>query len=278
MGNFTGKEHAHPVGDVNALENSKAESGPGAAFEFQQAHGSGGGGANISTLGGMGIHGSAADGMDVEVIVGGVATHQFSNQMNSQTEELVPTVFRWEHGGRQVYITGTFNNWEHQIPMHRSGNDFAYIHNLKKGKHAFKFIVDDEWRFAPDQPTVADIEGRINNFIDVSDFQAYTGDDDYLTEKQKVQDDVGETYSRIRPELDEYTKEPPPLPPHLRHIILNKVPPVKDAAALSVPQHVALNHLYCTAIKDGMMVLGVTQRYSEKFITTIFCKVPVPNS
>ena len=81
-------------------------------------------------------------------------------------EEEVPTVFRWEHGGRQVFVTGTFNDWTAQIPMHRSGNDFTYIHNLKKGKHAFKFVVDDEWRFAPDQPTVADIEGRINNFID----------------------------------------------------------------------------------------------------------------
>jgi hypothetical protein len=32
----------------------------------------------------------------------------------------VPTVFKWEHGGRNIYITGTFNNWERQIPMHRS--------------------------------------------------------------------------------------------------------------------------------------------------------------
>ena len=166
-----------------------------------------------------------------------------------------------------MYITGTFNNWEQQIPMHRSGNDFTYIHNLKKGKHAFKFIVDDEWRFAPDQPTVADIEGRINNFIDVSDFVAYTGDDEYLTAAPDTSDEL---FSDVRPELDEYTKEPPPLPPHLRHIILNKVPPVNDAAALAVPQHVALNHLYCTAIKDGMMVLGVTQRYTEKFVTTIY--------
>ena len=45
---------------------------------------------------------------------------------------VVPTVFRWEHGGRAAYITGTFNNWEKQIPMHKSGNDFTYIHNLKK--------------------------------------------------------------------------------------------------------------------------------------------------
>jgi Glycogen recognition site of AMP-activated protein kinase len=94
--------------------------------------------------------------------------------LEGDMDNTVPTVFKWEHGGRNVYITGTFNNWERQIPMHRSGNDFSYVHNLKRGKHAFKFIVDDEWRFAPDQPTVADIEGRINNFIDVSDFAPYS--------------------------------------------------------------------------------------------------------
>ncbi|KAG7338488.1 glycogen recognition AMP-activated protein kinase [Nitzschia inconspicua] len=215
-------------------------------------------------------------------------------------DDTVPTVFRWEHGGRQVYITGTFNGWSRQIPMHRSGNDFTYIHNLKRGKHAFKFIVDDEWRFAPDQPTVADIEGRINNFIDVTDFKAYTGDREFEKEKAAAEygylgdeippsaditsgdesdDDTdlanrpdrdGEVFSQTMPDMDEYTKEPPPLPPHLRHIILNKPPQLQDTAALPVPQHVALNHLYCTAIKDNMMVLGITQRYKTKFVTTVY--------
>lgn len=223
-------------------------------------------------------------------------------------DDTVPTVFRWEHGGRQVYITGTFNGWSRQIPMHRSGNDFTYIHNLKRGKHAFKFIVDDEWRFAPDQPTVADIEGRINNFIDVTDFKAYTGDREFEKEKAAAEygtsnidteplpdgnneeskdvaptaakaDDAdgankpdrdGEVFSNTMPDMDDYTKEPPPLPPHLRHIILNKPPQLQDTAALPVPQHVALNHLYCTAIKDNMMVLGITQRYKTKFVTTVY--------
>jgi hypothetical protein len=64
-----------------------------------------------------------------------------------------------------------------------------------QGKHAYKFVVDDEWRFAPDQvkqissacqaralfayhnqPTISDIEGRINNYIDVSEFTPYVGD------------------------------------------------------------------------------------------------------
>ena len=79
-----------------------------------------------------------------------------------------------------------------------------------------------------------------------------------------------ELYGTHVPDLDEYTKEPPPLPPPLRHIILNKPPQLQDTAALPVPQHVALNHLYCTAIKDNMMVLGITQRFRTKFVTTVY--------
>lgn len=226
-------------------------------------------------------HGTSASG------AGGTGAGSIENWLDDDT---VPTVFRWEHGGRQVYITGTFNGWSRQIPMHRSGNDFTYIHNLKRGKHAFKFIVDDEWRFAPDQPTVADIEGRINNFIDVTDFLAYTGDKDFEKEKAAAEygavepkdgegdgvevdstlDKDGEVFSHNMPDMDDYTKEPPPLPPHLRHIILNKPPQLQDTAALPVPQHVALNHLYCTAIKDNMMVLGITQRFKTKFVTTVY--------
>ena len=32
--------------------------------------------------------------------------------------DFVPAVFRWEHGGRNVYITGTFNNWDKQVWMY----------------------------------------------------------------------------------------------------------------------------------------------------------------
>ncbi|KAL3786560.1 hypothetical protein HJC23_006810 [Cyclotella cryptica] len=187
--------------------------------------------------------------------------------ISAAEEDTVPTVFRWEHGGRNVYITGTFNGWSLAL--------------------------------APDQPTVADIEGRINNFIDVTDFKAYTGDKEFEKERaaadyhrctksdkssngeeetasssgkksSKGSDAEGEVYGHSMPDLDEYTKEPPPLPPHLRHIILNKPPQLQDTAALPVPQHVALNHLYCTAIKDNMMVLGITQRYKTKSCTTVY--------
>jgi len=130
----------------------------------------------------------------------------YSSSGPESNSELVPTVFKWEHGGKHVYITGTFNNWERQIPMHRSGNDFTYVHNLKKGKHAFKFIVDDEWRHAPDQPTIADIDGQINNFIDVSEFSPYVGDDNFF-EKSKERKILDDEYRQVIPDLDDYTKE-----------------------------------------------------------------------
>lgn len=109
MGNFTGKEieggkdvGQQQYGGMDA--GSRTEPGRPGGFHFAN-------------------HDGGGDGMEVD------ATQRFED---AAEEELVPTVFRWEHGGRQVYITGTFNNWEKQIQMHRSGNDFTYIHNLKK--------------------------------------------------------------------------------------------------------------------------------------------------
>ena len=195
----------------------------------------------------------------------------FDGDMNN----VVPTVFKWEKGGRNVCITGTFNNWERGIPMHKSGNDFSYVHNLKRGKHYFKFIVDEEWRYDLDQATVPDQNGQTTNFIDVTDFAPYIGDDSFF-EKSKERKIPDEEFRQLIPDLDEYTKEPPTLPPHLRHIILNKPSPSTDPLALPAPQHVSLNHLYCTAIKDGMMVLGATQRYKDKYFTVVFYSV-MPN-
>lgn len=249
MGNYSSKDNAHPDSPQHNSRNDipKSES--------------------ISSRGGSRWNNSGSkDG------VAGTATSMdeaASTMPVSDMSDIVPTVFKWEHGGRNVYITGTFNNWDRQIPMHRSGNDFSYVHNLKRGKHAFKFVVDDEWRFAPDQPTVADVEGRVSNFIDVSEFQPYVGDDNFFgkSKEQKISNDE---FSQVIPDIDEYTKEPLPLPPHLRHIILNKNVASENPLALPVPQIVSLNHLYCTAIKDELMVLGATQRYKEKYFTVVF--------
>lgn len=183
---------------------------------------------------------------------------------STDEEELVPTVFEWCHGGNQVFITGTFNGWSCKVQMYRSGNNFTYVQALPKGRHAYKFIVDDGWRFAPDQPTVADTAGNINNFIDLTDFKP---DSEVIPSRNDTL--VGVPYtSDVVVEEDLYTRDPPLLPPHLRHITLNAV-----QGALPVPQHVTLNHLYCTTIRDKLMVQGITQRYRSKFTTTVYYSI-----
>lgn len=185
---------------------------------------------------------------------------------------VVPTVFRWEHGGNNVFITGAFNGWSRRVPMHRSGNDFLYIAGLPKGRHAYKFIVDDEWRFAPDQPTVADTAGNINNVIDLTGF---TAEDDYAPGRVRADSIPGVPWGQVLPDEDEYSKEPPFLPPHLRNIILNSGPPdgSSDPMQLQPPLHVTLKRLHCTAIKDGLMVQATTQRYRKKFVATVYYAV-----
>ena len=58
------------------------------------------------------------------------------------------------------------------IPMIHGGNDFTYIRSLPRGKHAYKFLVDGEWRFSPDQPTLADAQGNVNNLLDLTNFRS----------------------------------------------------------------------------------------------------------
>lgn len=60
----------------------------------------------------------------------------------------LPTVFKWDGGGRQVYISGTFSEWK-SLPMVRSHGDFVTIIDLPEGDHQYKFCVDGEWRHDP---------------------------------------------------------------------------------------------------------------------------------
>ena len=69
-------------------------------------------------------------------------------------------------------------------------------------------------------------------------------------------------------------RTPPIIPPHLDHSMLNENPIRKVNSEypelLRKPCHSLLNHLYVTSMNEGVMALSSTQRYREKFVTTIF--------
>lgn len=82
-------------------------------------------------------------------------------------------------------------------------------------------------------------------------------------------------YTSEVPGDDIYTKDPPTLPSQLRHIILNsEVRDTKsDHKELPQPSHVTVDHLYCAAIKDGVMVQGTTRRYRRKAVTVVYYSI-----
>ena len=162
----------------------------------------------------------------------GVAVPHCSSRATDS--DMVSHVFTWEHGGHNVYLTGTFTGWERHIPMHRSGHDFVTIVKLQRKGYAFKFIVDNDWRFSPEQPVIRDPSGNINNYCDLRHFHHNdTEPIDY--ERRNSNPDL--PYTQTAPDIDDYTLQPPALPLQLRDIILNSVrraSPLTQLTALTV--------------------------------------------
>lgn len=173
-------------------------------------------------------------------------------------------------GGKEVYLSGSFNNWS-KLPLTRSHNNFVAILDLPEGEHQYKFFVDGQWTHDPSEPVVTSQLGTVNNVIQVkkTDFEVF---DALMVDSQKCSD-VSELSSSppgpyhqepyiSKPE--ERFKAPPILPPHLLQVILNKDTGIScDPALLPEPNHVMLNHLYALSIKDGVMVLSATHRYKK---------------
>lgn len=47
--------------------------------------------------------------------------------------------------------------------MDKRGNEFVLDKQLERGVYDYKFVIDNEWRFAHDQPIKKDQHGNINN-------------------------------------------------------------------------------------------------------------------
>lgn len=140
-----------------------------------------------------------------------------------------PTVFRWEGGGKDVCIGGTFSEWK-TIPMVKSHGDFVTIIDLPEGEHQYKFYVDGEWKNDPGMKMV-EMEGFKNNVIAVkkSDFEVFEALD---KDSENAASDLQKEYAQDIPSNKPWEKVsgPPVLPPHLLQVILNKDTPLSVSA------------------------------------------------
>lgn len=202
------------------------------------------------------------------------------DSVSKDSSQARPTVFRWTGAAKEVFVSGSFNNWVTKIPLNRSKNNFVAIMDLPEGEHQYKFCVDGQWTLDPTGAVMTSKTGTVNNVIQVkrTDFEVF---DALRIDSQDSADELSssppgpyhqDSYT-LKPDDKNEKKGPPHLPPHLLQVLLNKDIGVScDPTLLPEPNHVMLNHLYALSIKDGVMVLSATHRYKKKYVTTLLYK------
>ena len=91
-------------------------------------------------------------------------------KMKKVVLQVIPIEFIWIEEAKEVILYGEFiENSTKKIKLDKINGVFRKIIKLKRGKYFYKFIVDDIWRCNPDFPQAVDLDGNLNNIIDISD-------------------------------------------------------------------------------------------------------------
>ncbi len=93
----------------------------------------------------------------------------------------LPIRFHWSgNGDDEIYLTGSWNNWQELHPMHYGQIEIE----LPFGYHEYKFIVNGKWLYDQNKPMIENDEDTCNNFIDKEEMveRYLTSLDDYNLE------------------------------------------------------------------------------------------------
>ncbi|XP_010939227.1 SNF1-related protein kinase regulatory subunit beta-2 isoform X1 [Elaeis guineensis] len=235
----------------------------------------------------------------------------FTEYENVIYDQGIPTMITWNHGGKEVFVEGSWDNWKtkywglvtdlsyicniycslfrmnrslkrlsnsctygfycYRKPLQKSGKDFTIVKVLPSGFYQYRFIVDGEWRYAPDIPWMHDDLGNAYNILDLKEFVPEDIESIAAFEPPQSPDS---TYNGWPLGSEDFAKEPPSVPPHLYLTLLNKPANMDSPFSLSRPPHVMLNHLYIQKGKSGQPVvaLGATCRFRSKYVTVVLYK------
>jgi len=186
--------------------------------------------------------------------------------------DIIPVVFTWTHGGQRVFLAGSFNGWQEKIPMVRSGLEFCTVQEVPRGKHQYKFIVDDQWRTAQDQMQTHDDNGNVNNVLDITNYQVYQPDP--LDQPEDYNDLA---FGQHIPDPNDYTSDAPTIP-----LLLAKSPflaatqlPILCGASMVQPPNIPLqsmsDHVFLQSDPSSeRLSVAVTHRYDQTYSTMIY--------
>ncbi|KAH7665151.1 5'-AMP-activated protein kinase regulatory beta subunit protein [Dioscorea alata] len=198
--------------------------------------------------------------------------NRFEHHECFEEEQGIPTMIMWSNGGKDVAVEGSWDDWKSKKKLQKSGKDFTIMKVLPSGVYHYRFLVDGEWKHAPDVPLMIDETGNVYNILDLQDF---------------ISEDLGSiasfepplspdsSYSNTTLCSEDYAKEPPLVPlqlyPNLLNMSFNKV---YNQSTLSRPQHVVLDHLYIQKTKNRQPVvaLAATRRFKAKYVTVVLFK------
>jgi len=179
-----------------------------------------------------------------------------------------------------------------------SHGQFSTIVNLPPGTHHLKFLVDGQMRTSDAIPTAVDAAGILVNYIEVNaddmpsitrqasrqsihetsasgvaegrhrgsfDMELSRSAKKYTSVIPSFLEDLEERQERYGRDFSSMLPPPPSLPMILSKVILNGNTTIKDdSSVLGIPNHVVLNHLATSSIKNHVLAISATTRYKKK--------------
>lgn len=186
-------------------------------------------------------------------------------------ENGIPTLITWNYGGNVVAVEGSWDNWRSRKALQRSGKDHTVLLVLASGIYHYKFIVDGEFRYSPDLPSIPDEMGRVCNRLDVHDYVPENLESVAEFESPSSPDS---SYNQDFPRDEDFAKEPVVVPSQLHLTVLGAENSVESSVSSPRPQHVVLNHLFIEKgwASQSVVALGLTHRFQSKYVTVVLYK------
>eukprot|EP00250_Pteridium_aquilinum_P020644 c24894_g6_i2 orf=413-1219(+) len=183
----------------------------------------------------------------------------------------VATMLQWNHGGTNVCVEGSWDNWSTRSPLYRASKDFYLLKLLPPGIYHYKFLVNGEYKHSPDLPFTHDEKG---NGINILDVKGCVPENLEGVAEFEAPGSPEASYDSAFPGSEDFSKDPPLLPSQLHlntqldvfHRLLNSTSNSNGGSAETLirPQHVVLNHLFVETRKAAsstpVVTLGFTQR------------------
>ena len=100
-----------------------------------------------------------------------VNSEKVNLEKEKEEKNTVPVIFRWDEGGNNVYVTGSFCNWGQFFLMKKNSEGVYELKlDLPKCRFEYKFKVDGEWKCNKKYPTCIN-ESNENNYLDTTNWE-----------------------------------------------------------------------------------------------------------